>query len=131
MEKESRMELSCENVDKVFEDCLFKDCEDTAKALVVDGIISKFGFNPVKIAEHKEDITSMLSELPNSFRKSGGGGMSFLNACMTEGGEQWGEHRNMELLFCLGIGVGLVEYCMPREMWNIFPGGMPYLVINL
>ena len=35
----------------------------------------------------------------------------------------------MEELFCLGIAIGRVECLIPREMWKILPGGVPYYVI--
>lgn len=125
------MELTCENVEKVFMDCLFGNTEDKSDAILVDGIVAKYGFNPSKIELHKEEIRAMLSELPDSFKPNSGGGMSFLNACMTKANHQWGEHRNMEQLFSLGIAAGFVTYCMPREMWNILPGGVPYLTVNV
>ncbi len=73
----------------------------------------------------------MLDELPDSFKKSGGGGMSFQNACVDKQGNQWTDfHQRMEQLFQLGIGIGKVELLMPREMWAMLPGGMPYYAIN-
>lgn len=35
----------------------------------------------------------------------------------------------MEQLVSLGIGIKKVKYCMPKEMWSILPGGMPYFMI--
>ena len=37
----------------------------------------------------------------------------------------------MEQLFVLGMGLGLVKYGLPRSMWNVLPGGMPYISIDL
>ena len=37
----------------------------------------------------------------------------------------------MEQLLTLGIGLGYAKYLMPREMWKMFPGGMPYFQIDL
>jgi hypothetical protein len=72
----------------------------------------------------------LLNELPSSFKKDIGGGWSFLQACETKDGVQWGEHRNMEQLFVLGMALGKVRYCLPRDLWQVLPGGMPYLVIE-
>ena len=36
----------------------------------------------------------------------------------------------MEDLFCLGIAIGKVQYCLPRETWSLLPGGVPYLMIG-
>jgi hypothetical protein len=37
----------------------------------------------------------------------------------------------MEQLFTLGIALGLAQWQLPRDMWDIFPGGMPYVSVNL
>jgi hypothetical protein len=123
------MELTSSNVEKIFEDCLFKDGEDTSTAILVDGVLSKFGFHPDRIVSHKGEIGEMLRSLPDDFHLNKGGGMSFMNACVTKDGIQWGEHRNIEQLLVLGIASGQAKILMPRNMWNLFPGGMPYFVV--
>jgi hypothetical protein len=42
-------------------------------------------------------------------------------------GNHWGEHINMNELCVLAIGLKLGNWCLPREMWTAFPGGMPYI----
>jgi hypothetical protein len=37
----------------------------------------------------------------------------------------------MEMLFCLGIGMGLAKWLLPKNMWSALPGGMPYVGITL
>ena len=77
-------------------------------------------------------MTEWLKALPHQFRKNSGGGWSFLNACNQENGVQWtGLHQRMDQLFCLGMGVKLVESLLSRKMWRNLPGGMPYYVINV
>ena len=124
------MILSAERVEQIFLDCLFTDDEDTTSHVVAEGIVTKIGFHPDRLQSHKDEIIAMLDELPDSFKKSGGGGWSFLNACDDKHGRQWtGLHQTMEQLFQLGIGIGLVKSVMPRSMWSVLPGGMPYYVI--
>jgi len=124
------MELTSENVEKVFMNCLFKDGEDTANYIKAEGIISIVGFHTSRLENHREDVKEMLDCLPNNFKAKGGGGWSFLNACDNQNGIQWTDlHQRMEQLFQLGIGLKLVKYLMPKEMWSALPGGMPYLVI--
>jgi len=140
------MELTQKNVDEVVKDCMPKDGEITAaqaqdildgktqsdKFILVKGIVSTFAFVREKIEKHKEDIRSMLSELPENFRKDKGGGWTFLNACNRADGVQWtGFHRDMEALFCVGIAADLVEWTAPREMWEVMPGGVPYVAIKI
>jgi hypothetical protein len=123
--------LNAERVQKVFLACLFKDGEDHGKYVPVPGITTNVGFHPGRIEEHKAEIAEMLGELPDEFKESGGGGMSFLNACNDKHGNQWtGMHRAMEQLFQLGLAAGKAACLMPREMWGALPGGMPYYVVN-
>jgi hypothetical protein len=123
--------LNSEKVEAIFMDCLFKDGEDTSNHVRVEGIMSTVGFNPERLEIHRADIEAMLNELPDQFKKSGGGGWSFLNACDDKYGNQWtGFHQHMDQLFQLGVGLDKVQCQLPREMWSVLPGGMPYYVIN-
>lgn len=123
------MKLTAENVESTFKSCLAENHK--ADGVVVDGVIIKAKFNTNAISEHKKDIQDMLTQLPNEFQYDGGGGWSFLNMCTDRHGNQWtGFHRTMDMLVCLGIAAGFVRFLLPREMWNIMPGGMPYLVIT-
>lgn len=125
------MDLNSDNVEKIFISCLFDDDEDKTKAVIIEGITSKFGFNPDKLESHKEMIKEMLGLLPDSFKKDGGGGMSFLNACQDRNGNQWTDlHQRMEQLFVLGQAAGFVSCLLPRDMWAALPGGMPYYVVS-
>lgn len=124
-------------VDAIFCDCLFREDEildgkPPEGAIIIDGIASKFGMHPGRVEEHKEEIRELLNLMPDSFHtgEGKGGGMSFLNLCMTKDEEQWGEHRNMEQLVVLAIAALLGKYCIPREMWSMFPGGMPYVAFD-
>lgn len=130
--------INPQEVEAAFVECLYREKELEGVdgvpkgTVVVEGIVSKVGFHPDRLEEKRAKVTEWLKVLPHTFRKNGGGGWSFLNACNQENGVQWtGLHQRMEQLFCLGIGLDLVEYQMPREMWGILPGGMPYLVIKV
>ena len=124
------MNLTGENVNKTFLKCLYQDGESAAGATIVEGILGKFGLNPGRLKEHEQDITDMLNELPKDFHEKTGGGMSFLNACNTKKGALWtGEHRTMEELVVMGIGIGRVKYCLPKDFWKSLPGGMPYFMV--
>lgn len=122
--------LTSENVHRIFQDSLFRDGEDTTGAIIVDGITVKVGFHPDRLQAHADEIRAMLMELPEGFRRSGGGGWSFLNACDDRHGRQWtGLHIVMSELFLLGEGVGLVKCMLPRELWSVLAGGVPYYEI--
>lgn len=123
--------LSSERVEEIFLDCLLKDGEDTNGSVKAEGITTNVGFHHDRLNSHKAEIEGMLDELPDEFKKSAGGSMSFLNACMDSHGNQWtGLHQRMEQLFLLGMAIGKVEAVLPREMWQMLPGGMPYYIIN-
>lgn len=126
------MKLTSENVHNVFMDCLFSEDEDTSNAKICEGVMTKVGLHRGRLESHIPDVKSMLDDLPDSFKKTSGGGMSFLNMCEDKNGEQWtGMHQTMDELICLGIGIDKLSFLMEREMWNVLPGGMPYLVIDL
>ena len=99
-------------------------------ALKIEGIVRNFGLSEEKIVKHREEIRSLLNEMPTTFHKETGGGWSFLNLCLDKDGNQWGEQHNMEELVVLGIAAGMAKYALPRGMWNILPGSVPYVVFD-
>jgi hypothetical protein len=125
--------IDAQEVENLFIGCLYKNKQELSKdAVVVEGVINKFVFDPKQLEKHKERITELLGELPVQFRRDSGGGWSFLNACMTKDNKQWtGLHLRMEQLFALGMAIGKVKFQFPRSMWKILPGGMPYVVLDL
>jgi len=133
------MKLTSENVQSVVLDCLYSD-EEVQKigheklkeqAAVAEGITRTFGFDPERLKKHEKDIEEMLLQLPETFLKSKGGGWSFLNAAIDKDGNQWGEHRSVEELMCLGLATKKVTIPMPKDMWGMFPGGVPYFTVEL
>ena len=126
------MKLTAENVEKVFLDCLYSD-EEAAKlgeppddAIVVEGILARYGFKPDSIDKHSDTIVNFLHQLHDKFKI----GWSFLNACVDKEGNLWGEHRNVEQLVVLGLAIDKVQYCAPREIWKVMPGGLPYFIVK-
>jgi hypothetical protein len=108
--------------------CVIECLNGTADgAILVEGIVNNFGFSQTAIDSHREEIAGLLNEMPPEFHKAGGGGWSFLNLCLDKHGNQWGEHRNMEVLCCLGIAAGMAKWLLPREVWSALPGGVPYV----
>lgn len=124
------VKLTASAVNVIFTDCLFKEGEDTSDRVAVEGVVSNFGFHPARIESHREEIVALLTLLPKEFHEHAGGGYSFLNACMTNNGTQWGEHVNVEQLLVLGIGIGRAKILLPRDMWSAMPGGMPYFMVT-
>jgi hypothetical protein len=129
---ESKHKLDAKRVWKIFEECLAKSCEPATLGTSAQGIAKEpVVFNSARLAAHKAEICGMFDELPANFTKNGGGGWSFLNACMDKHGRHWAEQITVAQLLALGIAVGKAEFLMPsRDMWKIMPGGMPYFVVN-
>jgi hypothetical protein len=121
------MQLTTENLVKVLMDCLYDlpagTIEPPEDAVIVRGVIARFGFDPKKLEKNKDNIATLLACLPEAFSD---GGWSFLNACQDRNGVQWGGHRDIDELICLGLATKQVEFCTPRETWSSFPGGVPY-----
>ena len=121
------MKLTAENVEKVFGEC-FSESRD--KAVKCEVVVHSFAFCKDKLQENKQNIIEMLSCLPKEFMQNTGGGYSFLAACNDKDGNQWtGSHLTTEKLFALGIGIEKVKCLLPRELWKMMPGGMPYFVV--
>jgi hypothetical protein len=127
-----------DEVEQALRDCLYRPEElggldpeaPPPGTVIVEGVMSRYGFHPERLEAKREQVTTWLRALPHQFRRTGGGGWSFLNACNQENGRQWtGLHQRMEQLFCLAIGLGLAKCQVPRELWHEFPGGMPYYVV--
>lgn len=128
------MKLSADNVAMVFAKCLAskKDMGNQENMIMITGVLPNMhiGFNKKALQEHDDDITSLLDHLPSEFKKSGGGGWSFVNACVDKDGNQWGEQSTVNQLLMLGLATGKARYTLPREMWSMLPGGVPYFVVD-
>lgn len=114
---------------------LLGECNASSGAIgrvtTVDGIVRKYDFDLDRVHERADEIGELLGELPSEFQRTGGGGWSFLNACQDRHGKQWTDlHMPMETLFCLGIAAGNARWLVARDMWDVLPGGMPYVQVN-
>ena len=125
------MELTEENVHEIFIECLYKENENTEEHVKTEAIMMTIGFHPKRLKINSEKIVHLLNQLPNTFQKDGGGGMSFLNMCDDKNNKQWtNSHKQMDELVALGIASGNLNYILPRELWSSLPGNMPYLVVD-
>lgn len=129
----SRYPLESARVTVILKDCLFREEELGAPgvppegAVIAKGLRMSLGFHPERLESYREEVRTMLAQLPSGFHEGKGGGWSFLNAAERADGVQWGEHPNVEEL--LGLGLRLVRFTFPRDMWSYLPGGMPYFVV--
>lgn len=126
------MELTSENVTSMMKRCLLGEVteENLSKVLPIAGVCTNFGFDPDRLSENEAGIKAMLHQLPERFLASSGMGESFLSGSQRRDGTQWGEQRDVEALFCLGKAIGYVFELLPRELWDVLPGGVPFYVVN-
>ena len=133
-------ELNTENVDRIFADCMFRsheeheECAKKGLHVYVESIQSpnvRVGFHPERIDSHRQEIQEMLTQLPDDFFPEKGWGQSFLNICWDKSGELWtGFQTEMEKLCLLGMASNQLKMLLPRENLHLFPGGMPYFVVE-
>lgn len=121
--------LTTEKVDAILKDVFLmpdeiKDGKPIIKYVAVEAILCTFGFHSERLESHRAELELMVDELPSSFYK----GASFLNACNTRHGIQWGEHKIMDVFFALLIACDLAMYISCRHTWHLLPGGMPYII---
>ena len=123
------MELTEGNVKTLMEACMAQTKEEVCT--VVEGIAHSYGMVLARVAENEETIVDLLAQLPVEFHEATGGGRSFLNACNNREGRQWADlHMSMESLFVLGMAAGWVKCLLPRDMWKVLPGEMPYYMVT-
>lgn len=106
---------------------MFDEGRDSSSPVTVEGIVHTFAFNAERLEQEREHITSLLAELPEEFKE----GYTFLNLCTNKDGVLWtGDHMVCEELVAMAIGLDLMSFCLPREMWSCLPGGMPYVIVK-
>ena len=124
--------LTYERVRSVYERC-YRD--QTARILAkaeVEGWLLRHTFSVVQLTKAREDIVKMLLCLPEGFRTDEGGGGSVAQMIMRDDGTPWtGEMPDVEKLLVLGMAVGLMEFCAPRDKWHRLPGGFPYVRVMI
>lgn len=124
--------LTSKRVNEIFLDCLFKDHElgpdgqpPEEKMVKAQGITILAGFSREQIGKYASEIATLCDELPDTFKE----GMSFLAMCYDRHENQWGEHNNMQELMLLGCASGKMKMPLPKDMWPVLPGGMPYIQV--
>jgi len=140
MSTETQELLTCDNVRAIIKDCLLHEDEidrsqrvpkpkDGVNFATAEGIVTTFGFHVGRLESHRQEIHDLLYCLPQEFQAGKGGGWSFMNMPTRADGSLWGEQQNAEELLCLGLATDQCKYLMPREMWELMPGSMPYIAV--
>lgn len=128
MEKQGISErVVCE----LYRSCLFnsneiKDGIPTEDFSIGEGIKTTAIFNSKRLNEHKEKIVNVIDHIHDIYL-----GPHFLQLCVDDNGLLWtGNHGVVDQLVQLGIATGVLEYTVPREMWEYLPEGLPYVCVN-
>lgn len=112
--------------------CLFEDGESRTNAVMVDGISSTFGFHPGRLEESRSEISEIVrTTISNDFFEGHGGSTSFLSLPISNNGNIWGQQKDAEALLVMSIAIGIARILVPRDIWHVFPGEMPYVSFNL
>lgn len=120
--------IESEKVTETFMSLLFADEEITdnktpKNTVVVEGLTGSFGLHAGRLQENKKAIVEWIAQLPSKIDE----GCSFLELCNDNQGNQWTSfQRTVEQLMVMGLAVGCVKCCTPRELWSILPGCVPY-----
>jgi hypothetical protein len=120
-------------VHSVFLTCQLKTGEDLSGSIPVRGIIHDrvVRFNASRIEENRQVIHNLLSQLPDQFKSSGGGGDSFEETHINRHGNTWARIPIIrEQLVQLGLATGEVELLDDHYSWSRLPGGVPRLVVK-
>ncbi len=121
--------LTAEAVEAVLLSALPETKDTQGECVEIQGVMGTFRLQKRSLQEQSLTIKELLAQLPNEFYADEGGGWSFLNMCTTANGSLWGQQRDVNNLIVLGLGLELVSFLMPRELWEALPGGMPYVQI--
>ena len=96
----------------------------------ISTVTKTYGFDPVKLDKHSNDIKEMISQLSSNFDECNQG-YTFMDLPFKGDGnckQQWGEQYNGNLLMALGIASGWMKLTLEDpELWKVLPGGVPYV----
>jgi hypothetical protein len=106
--------------------------KSTEDYIEIEGMINMAHFSVERIRIFEIQIIELLNELHPMFSKNGDKGWSAGNMMVTKDGFEWTElHQNVDKLICLGKAIGRVKFSRPRDQWEIYPHGIPDIVIDL
>lgn len=104
-------------------------------AVIVDGVHRSYGFAKDRLLPYRNDVIEIIKAVaPEQFFKGDNGNQNgglILLLKKDREGNKWGEDLDVEHLICLSIGLGLGEFCHPREEWHALPNKIPFFVFDI
>lgn len=116
-------------VHEIFMDSLFKKEENHDTYVTAQGLRMTCAFHPERLESHTDEVHSILQDFPKEFMESTGGGYTFLQMVSDKNGDLCMEQTTADELLMLGIATGWAVILLPREMWQLLPGGVPYVML--
>lgn len=91
-------------------------------AVIVQGVNATYGFSRIRLVNQRPTIEALLEQLPAALDT----GCPYTELCYDRQGSQWTtRQRLLEQLVCLGLAIGALEFCEPREQWLTHPDQPP------
>jgi hypothetical protein len=122
------MDLTVENVQAIFLDSLAP--AGGGLTIRVSGVFNEFVFDMARLESHASEIRGFLSHLSTRYYADRGGGHSYAAMGHRRDGEHWGGRPDVERLVTLGLGLGLVDFCLDRSRWHLFPTNIPFVRLS-
>lgn len=122
--------VSCLFTSEEVDACRAEGLDVPQDAVVVEGIMRTFGFHPGRLEAARPRVKAWIKEMDPAFLTSGGGGSTFLNLCVLADGTHWADQPTCEAFIVLAFGLKLGSFSLPREMWGVLPGSMPYVTLG-
>lgn len=120
------MDFDSVNIRNLATSCMFKPEEFknleyfTNNQITVTGISIKACFDKKKIDEKRDIIIKLIDSIPGIEE-----GVSLLS--LSDKNSKVSTY-SCELLMCLGVASGEIDYMYPRDMWDSLPNGFPFVV---
>jgi hypothetical protein len=100
--------------------------------VTITGWLLRHTFSVRQLQRDREEIIRMLLCMQAGFRTDERGGGSVGAAIVREDGQLWtNDMSDVEKLISVGMALGLVEFCAPRDRWGSLPGGLPYVRVMI
>ncbi len=127
--------LTAERVRDLYARCFRPESEyhpTRATRTQIEGWLMRHTFSVPQLAKSREEIIRLLLAIHRGFRSDEGQGGSVGMLTMRDDNVMWtGDMSDIEKLLSLGMAVGLVTFCVPREKWDRLPNGLPYVRIEI
>lgn len=126
--------ITSKRIGEIFLECIAKEGDNPDEYIHTESVVRSIRdttFHKGRLNNHQEEICALLAELACDFQMDEHASISFEFAKANRYGEFWTDKNTpVDQLFQLAIAVGKAHYLLPRDKWNLLPGGMPVYVLT-